>query len=677
MNHTDPTLACQIGSPADIVITANRDEPAFGGLWKANGRLAGLVRALLLKAEFADLLLFPYITVFIRQYLWGIADQGVAWALAIILSSVIWGLHARAREEFKSSSSMSFWLVVALPLLLIYAMRAPFPDMSFDVMNYHLVHSERALSGFPFVPGDFFPTVLQVNPAPNMVSGLFRHALGYRLGTLVNYLALLWVALIVDRFLRAYIKHHWLRCAAVLLVVSTELILYLLNFYLVDLLALPLLMEATYLALRFGEVKNKNYTLVHIALFLGISTAFKLTNLVVAVPVTLLCAYQAMPFWKKLDARYLLLAAAAFVAPLVPFSLYMYWQTGNPVFPFYNKIFKSPYSIANNFEDPGHGPKTLWETVLWPFWVLFYPERLSEWSGLSAAYTGRITLAYVVSLLCIFHRSLGKEIRRLGILTFAGVVLWSMTSGNGRYGLYLELLGAILAISLLASLRASAAATAHETAEAQPGRSSNVTLLLLLFGGLLAFQSVVAYRHVYRNDQAVFDEKKHLTFAAKVNEYAQEARNLFRDRSAAVYLSASEKQTLDGVDVWINSYYTTSGVEVMLKSDIPMLSVSDYISHFDFLETEESKQRFADALAYSQGKRMFSLCNAPDAKKAVKYITRTGLTVGKIVPFELFYYSQQTRLKKLLLIEVLPPGIGKGRDEVELPKLAAAETREK
>lgn len=663
MNQTEPTLACQTDSSAEVITTiATDDEMSFVGIRRAVLRLAVFGRALILKAELADLLLLPCITVFIRQYLWGIADQSVSWSLAIILSSVIWGLHARAREEFESASSVRFWLVVALPLLLLFAMRAPFPDMSFDGLNYHLVHAERALRGFPYLPGDFFPTVLQVNPAPNMVGGIFRYALGYRLGTLVNYLALLWVAMIVDRFLRAYIKHNWLRSAAVLVVVSTELILYLLNFYLVDLLALPLLLEATYLALRFSAVKNKNYTLIHIALFLGISTAFKLTNLVMAMPIALLCAYQAMPFWRRLDARYLLLAAVAFLAPFVPFSLYMYWQTGNPVFPFYNKFFKSPYLIPHNFEDPGHGPKTFWETVLWPFWVLVYPERLSEWCGLGAGYTGRITLAYVVSVICIFYKSLGKEIRALGILTLAGTVLWSMTTGNGRYGLYLELVGAILAICLLASLYAAA------QSGAQARRSSNVTLLLLLFGGLLTFQSVVAYRHIYRNDQTVYDEKKHPTFSARLHEYALEARNLFRDRSAAAYLSASEKQTLDSVDVWINSYYTTSGVEVMLKSDIPMLSVSDYITHFDFLETDESKKRFAEALAYSEGKRMFTLCNARDMKKGVEFITRTGLTIGKISPFETFYFSQRTQLKDLYLIEVLPSGVGKGRDEVELPK---------
>lgn len=669
MSYHEISLAGQTASPDEEVITAD-DRPIFGETWRAARRFAAsAARALLVKAEFTDLLLFTYVTVFARQYLWGVGHQSLAWLLSIILSAVLWGIHVHAREPLrKSSSHAGFWLVVALPLLLIYAMRAPFPELSFDGLNYHLVHAERALRGFPFMPGDFFPTVLQMNPAPNMVSGIFRHVLGYRLGTLVNYVAVLWIALVVDRFLRVYIKSHWLRSACVLLIVSTEFILYLMNFYLIDLLALPLLLEATYLALRFREIEKKNYTLVHIALFLGISTAFKMTNVVMAIPVTLLCAYQALPFWRKLDARYLLLAVVAFIAPLVPFSLYIYWQTGSPVFPFYNKFFKSPYLEASNFEDPGHGPKTFLETVLWPFWILIYPERLSEWSGLGAGYTGRITLAYVVSALSLFYKSLSREIRSLGFLTLTTTVLWCVTTGNGRYGIYLEIVGALLAICLLTSLYTSV--RAGEGAGGAAPRSPKITLLLLLFGGLLAVQSVVAYRHIYRNNQAVFDEEKQPTFFHKFDEYRWEASGLLRDHSALTYLSPSEKQQLDEVDVWINSAYMTSGIEVALKSDIPILSVCDYISHFDFLKAPASQQRFTETLAQLQGQRMFSLSNIKDTKEAVKFITRTGLTIGKITPFEPFFYSQRTQLKDVVLIEVLPPGVGADEDTVRLPKVA-------
>lgn len=611
----------------------------------------------------ADAFLLTYIMVFVRQYLWFAGNQSITWALTTVLSALILLVYAYAREERGPKLTRSFYLVVALPLILIYAMRVPFPDFSFDVTNYHLVHAERALSGWPFMKGDFFPTIIQLNPAPDMVSGIFRRLLGYRLGTIVNYFALLWAASIIDRLLRSYLKNQWIRSAGVLLVVSTEFILYLLNLYLIDLLALPLLLEATRLSLRFAEANRKNHTLVIIAFLLGLSTAFKMTNLAFAIPVALLCAYHLFVYRAEINPKWIALAIAVFAAPLLPFSLYMYWQTGNPSFPFYNKIFKSPYMAATNYEDAGRGPKTFWETLVWPVWVAFWPERLSEMSGLGAAYTGRISIGYVVVILGLFSKLVGRELKTLCLISLAGSVLWSMTTGNGRYGIYLEVTGAIVALSLLSSLYASA----QESGKARPRQTAT---LIMLFGGLLTFQSVVAYHHIYKNNQALFGKPVQPTIFAHFDKYLLEARNILNDYSAEQYLSQGDKQILDQVGVWINSYSTTSGVELVLKKDVPMLSVSDYLGIFDFLETEESRKRFAESLAYSTDKRMFSLCPGEQLPSSVKFITRTGLTIGEITSVNMPFYSHTTRLR-MALIEVLPPGEGMNKDDKRISQIAA------
>jgi hypothetical protein len=39
-----------------------------------------------------------------------------------------------------------------------------------------------------------------------------------------------------------------------------------------------------------------------------------------------------------------------FLLPLIPYTLYIYSQTGNPVFPLFNQVFHSPYWPTN---DPG------------------------------------------------------------------------------------------------------------------------------------------------------------------------------------------------------------------------------------------------------------------------------------------------------------------------------------
>ena len=46
------------------------------------------------------------------------------------------------------------------------------------VLNHRLIQAERSLRGAQLAPGDFFPTIFPFNPAPDMLTGVFRHLLG-------------------------------------------------------------------------------------------------------------------------------------------------------------------------------------------------------------------------------------------------------------------------------------------------------------------------------------------------------------------------------------------------------------------------------------------------------------------------------------------------------------------
>src|SRR5204863_4360041 len=125
-----------------------------------------------------------------------------------------WALYLTLSDDHTSRVPRTFWLLVALPLLGFFLLRLPAPDISFDVLNYHIFHGERALRGPLLLPGDFFPTPAPFNPTPDIVTGLYRYAFGYRLGTVANLLALIWTGTIVERMLRDWINLVWLRCAA-------------------------------------------------------------------------------------------------------------------------------------------------------------------------------------------------------------------------------------------------------------------------------------------------------------------------------------------------------------------------------------------------------------------------------------------------------------------------------
>ena len=352
------------------------------------------VRPFLDRVEGGDGLLFLYTAVIIRQFLcWIPLPNAIAWLAAALGAGLVIWRYVLAKENVRERSSPAFWLLVALPLFLAYLLRFPFPDVSFDVLNYRLFQAARALRGFLDQPGDFFPTPMPFNPAPDMAMGITRLVFGYRLGTIVNLFALLWAARILDRLLRAHVPHHWIRAGSILAVLAVEQIFFEINTYLVDLLALPLLLEATRLALRSVEPAKWTTHLARIAFLLGLSVAFKLINVAFALPIALLSAWtlivehRGRTPWNGL-LRAGLASFAAFLLPVLPFSIYLYQQTGSPVFPMMNGFFQSPYWPANNNWDNRWGAFGFWQVMAWPVKMLWQPERLSE----LAVYSGRLPL---------------------------------------------------------------------------------------------------------------------------------------------------------------------------------------------------------------------------------------------------------------------------------------------
>ena len=168
------------------------------------------------------------------------------------------------------------------------------------------------------------------------------------------------------------------------------------NTYMIDLLAVPLLLEAARLSLAEIAPENRTAVLTRIAFLLGLSVAFKLINVVVALPIALLCAWRFFSetraaFSAKEAARATLLALVAFLLPILPFTIYLYSEMGSPVFPLLNGVFKSPYWPPNSGWDQRWGPFGFWEVLIWPVKMFFHPERLSE----LLVYSGRMSLGFV------------------------------------------------------------------------------------------------------------------------------------------------------------------------------------------------------------------------------------------------------------------------------------------
>jgi len=596
----------------------------------------------------SDLVLLVYVTAVVRAFFWGLKGATLAWIVTVLISVTLVTIHSVFREDELRPGEKDvrrrglMLLVFAAPLVAVFLARAVFPDQNYDVLNYHLANMERGLRGWPFISGDFFPTTVQFNPSADIVFGICKYLFGFRLGHIINLAAVLWTMSAVERFLRGSIRNTYLRYLGALVVVSTELILFLQSIYLVDLLALPLLVEAALLAADFKNLRGKKYSLIQIGAFLGISLAFKLSNVAFVIPIGALAVYQAYLCRKELNlTAWISGMMTAAIAPALPFLIFMARETGNPVFPLYNGVFRSPYSTFENVVDPVHGPKNVLEILLWPFWVYIYPERGSEFAGGDNPNTGKIALGLLVSLASLIAPRLSSRARLLGVAAAASIVLWSASSGNLRYALSVEVLGGMVMLAVLASFFDGTNETAEKLERGKLG------LLALCFSMLIGMQTYTSYREAFTLTRLSYGDKIQPTIFQDPRGYAKEAVWIFGDRNPENFLSVDQKRTIAGVDVWVNSYPTTVGIMATLKPGIPIISVTTFqpsSGNFDPLKTPAAIQRFEAAKRMAAGKRLFTIVYDPNLDGALTYLGRAGFRPVHSESWQLPYFSHDTRV---------------------------------
>jgi hypothetical protein len=584
--------------------------------------------------EFGDCVAFLYLLVFVRQYLWVVNNNVVAWTITIVLTTICWYVYIRTKPFPSERFGLSFWLIVGLPLLIAYLLRAAFPDHSYDVLTYHILHSQRTLEGPLFSANDFFPSPIAVNPVADTLTGVSRVLLGFRLGTIINFVALIWAAQVIDKLLRLFLDRSWLRAAAVLGVLSAEHLFFEISTYLIDLLALPLMLEATLLTVKASQAKNRDFNFVRIALLLGASTGFKLTNLAVAIPVLAIAASETfrMPLRSVKHVSWVIaLAGVMFAAPLLPFTIYIFRLTGNPVFPIANVYFKSPYWPTHGGWDNRFGPQTIWETIVWPMLIWFLPERHSE----LGIYSGRLPVGFILASVGLLLYWKNKPARIICLILFTSSLLWSATAqGYSRYGLYQEILAGIV-ICMLAALLLRATSR----------RFNWSTILASVILVIFVAQFFLAWAYSLRTDWS-----SRSTFVKDPDKYFEEAAWMLRDRSLTDFVTPDQRAVFSSLPAWLETCSKSTAFEVLLSPSSGILAARQP----EYFYTRNARLRFIDAFRAVPGDKLFSLCLSSDIEVAKQAIASRGLTVSKVTPTEIPFFSQNNRVG-MILIEVQKP----------------------
>ncbi|CAN5403025.1 hypothetical protein BH10PAT3_BH10PAT3_4070 [soil metagenome] len=129
----------------------------------------------------------------------------------------------------------------------------------------------------------------------------------------------------------------------------------------------------------------------------------------------------------------------------------------NPIFPFYNGIFKSAYYIPVNFVDKRWFPKTLGEKIFYPFYFINNKGRSAEIPFRDPRLAVLFTLIIIIMLLTLGRLILKKRLEynkwpreQVFFWVFLGVsyLVWLKQFGYYRYLLPVELLS-LIAIALI------------------------------------------------------------------------------------------------------------------------------------------------------------------------------------------------------------------------------------
>ncbi len=377
-----------------------------------------------------------------------------------------------------------FWAAAGLLALFLLATAALLPgDASFDLANYHLYGPFALLHGK--WDRDLAPAQLQtyLPPLADIPYYLLsRHLPSVRLLNLAASVPAVVAATLVLRITRHLLPppHDAWRTAlaaiAVLFGVTGAATLPVLGTSMSDMIPVSFVLAGVLVLIRDPEAPAGCAAAMASGLLVGAGVALKLTLAYAAAGLVLgLLAWSGPSPVRRLRAALLFGTVATAALLLVDgwWWIRLWRWSGNPLFPMYNDIFRSPLAPPTDFIDRRLLPHGWREAVLYPvLWAFDATSRVTEPGHRMR--DPRIACALLASLALWLGppKREGGRVRFLAVLFVAGFMLWEAQFSIFRYLSVLELLsGTMLAVL---------AASCFPDPRAAPVLVAGATLALLL-----------------------------------------------------------------------------------------------------------------------------------------------------------------------------------------------------
>jgi hypothetical protein len=194
---------------------------------------------------------------------------------------------------------------------------------------------------------------------------------------------------------------------------------------------------------------------------MGLAVGAKLVAGTYAVGLVAACVVVRGPLRERVirTANFGLFAAAGALITGGYWAWLMFRHYGNPLFPFFNAIFKSPLGPAGNLFDGRFFPRGLVQTLFYPFFFSVEQNLASELSFADARLAAGYVSIAIIGVVALFRRrnsgasaTTPPQSRLLVVAVFAtaSYVAWLKMFSIYRYVVPLELLGPVLVIGCAA-----------------------------------------------------------------------------------------------------------------------------------------------------------------------------------------------------------------------------------
>jgi hypothetical protein len=359
-------------------------------------------------------------------------------------------------------TSTRAWLGCALALALAAASSIALrQDSSWDLLNYHsynawaFVHARFGLDWAPAQLQSFYSPLLDL-PFYGLVAADVPPRVIAAWLALPTGIAWFFFAAIVRRL---FAPDRAAMAAAVAIGVTAPMAVSLIGTTMNDWFNAAFVMAALWLVVR-GDKTPMRRALIAAGALVGAGAGLKLTGAIYAIGLAVAAATIGSTWRERLHNMLATSAATAVAFALTggPWMALMYARYGNPLFPYYNDIFRSPWADPVSFSATRFGPASLPEWLVFPYELLWKLEHfVSEPEFRDARPALLYTLAIAVLVARVLARSRAPRdplphARFLGVFFLASFLAWAVVYRIFRYLVPLELLGGIFIVYLLREL---------------------------------------------------------------------------------------------------------------------------------------------------------------------------------------------------------------------------------